>query len=363
MGTVHERLTRAYTGKRVLVTGHTGFKGSWLVLWLKELGAEITGYALDPQTSRDNFVLSGAGQGINDVRGDVRDETKTADVVGSAYPEIVFHLAAQSQVLEGYLQAKETYDVNVGGTVNILEACRKCGSVKAIIVVTSDKCYENRELLRGYHEGDRLGGFDPYSSSKACQEMVAAAYRNAFFSGEGSAAVALSTVRAGNVIGGGDWSEHRLIPDCVRALEAGVPIKIRAPEHKRPWQYVLEPLGGYLVLAEKMASEPRAYSEAWNFGPSATATKPVKELVRLMIKAWGSGTWETVTAASPLHEARLLALNIRKARARLPWRPAYGLSEAVRRTMRWYKRGIDRADMSAFCRDEILAYMKRMPVS
>jgi CDP-glucose 4,6-dehydratase len=355
-------LSRAYRGRRVLVTGHTGFKGSWLAAWLSELGAEVAGYALDPVSVRDNFVVSGLGRRILDVRGDVRDFDALKGVFEDFKPEFVFHLAAQALVRKGYQDPKETYDTNVGGTVNVLENCRLSDSVRTIVNVTSDKCYENREWSWGYRECDPMGGYDPYSSSKGCSELVSAAYRTSFFNrGAPSTSVkVLSTVRAGNVIGGGDWSEDRIIPDCIRSLEAEEAIKIRNPNSVRPWQFVLEPLGGYLLLGATMSTDPDRYGGPWNFGPERSSTVTVSELVGLVIDEWGSGSWEPASAGAQVHEAGLLTLDINKARYKLGWSPVLGVKEAVKRTVEWYKASTRGADMGQLNQAQIRDYMVSM---
>ena len=351
-GDILQWLKEAYRGKSVLVTGHTGFKGSWLTLWLRELGAKVAGYALDPRTPRDNFVVSGVSDSIHDIRGDIRDNDKLSKVFADYAPEIVFHLAARAMVLDCYKYPKETYDVNVGGTVNVLDNCRFSESVKSVVIITSDKCYdENDRRFGGYIEYDRLGGIDPYSSSKACAELVTAAYRKSFFKDRG-----LATVRAGNVIGGGDWCANRIVPDCIRALEAGIPIRVRNPLASRPWQYVLEPLAGYLILGARLTENPSAYSEAWNFGPEDDSIIKVKDLVELVLKYWGSGTWEAIGETDAPHEARFLALNSYKARTRLNWRSRLTLEDAVKQTVAWYKRSNKDQDRSVFCLNEIRTY-------
>jgi len=357
-------LAKAYAGKRVLITGHTGFKGSWLAAWLTELGAEVIGYALNPSTERGNFVLSGIGKRIDDIRGDVRDYEKLCAVIKEQKPEFVFHLAAQAIVRESYKNPKETYDINAGGTVNLLEACRQNDSVRVIVNITSDKCYENREWLWCYRENDPLGGYDPYSSSKGCAELITAAYRNSFFNPEISAEfqTALSSVRAGNVIGGGDWALDRIIPDCIRALEKDLPIVIRNPNAVRPWQFVLEPLGGYLLLGAKMADEPDRYTGAWNLGPESSATLTVREIADLLIRHWGRGSWENEFQENAVHEARLLALDISKARWQLGWAPVLNIDEAVGWTVDWYKACLSNQDLAALNRMQIHEYMRKMQI-
>jgi CDP-glucose 4,6-dehydratase len=358
-------LTGAYAGRRVLVTGHTGFKGSWLSIWLKLLGAEIIGYALDPYTPKDNFVLSEVGKQITDLRGDVRDYETLSRVFKTHKPDMVFHLAAQAIVRLGYESPKETYDVNVGGTVNLLEACRQSQSVKTMVNITSDKCYENKEWAWGYRENDPVGGYDPYSSSKGCSELVTSAYRNSFFNIErfSTHGKALASVRAGNVIGGGDWAKDRIVPDCIRALEAGEAIYVRNPHAVRPWQFVLEPLGGYLLLGARMARDPQRYAGAWNFGPEASSVVSVREIVELVLENWGSGTWETPEVHSHPHEAGLLALDINKARYHLGWRPEWTADRAVKETVAWYRQYAKSSSMHRFCVIQIQRYMEAMRIS
>lgn len=321
-----------YRGKKVLVTGHTGFKGSWLTLWLIKLGSKVIGYALEPPTKPNHFELLNLD--IVSIIGDIRDRDKLNAVFKRYEPEIVFHLAAQPLVRYSYINPVETFETNVMGTINVFEACRITESVRAIVNITSDKCYENREWVYGYREVDPMGGYDPYSSSKGCSELVTAAYRNSFFHKNG---VALSSVRAGNVIGGGDWGEDRLIPDCVRALSQNKTIVIRNPNATRPWQYILDPLGGYLLLGALMYGDGPEYSDAWNFGPNDENVLAVEELVMLVIKHWGNGDYITDNTLNHPHEARLLKLDASKARALLGWKPIYNVYEAVERTIGWYK--------------------------
>jgi CDP-glucose 4,6-dehydratase len=358
-------LKKTYAGRRVLVTGHTGFKGSWLSLWLSELGAEVIGYALDPYSEKDNFVASRVADRITDIRGDIRDFEKLAGIFRTYSPDFVFHLAAQALVRRGYENPRETYDVNIGGTVNVLECCRLNSSAKVIINITSDKCYENREWIWGYRENDPMGGYDPYSSSKGCAELVTAAYRNSFFNPGvvGDHGKSLSTVRAGNVIGGGDWAQDRIIPDCIRALEAGEPIRVRNPQAVRPWQFVLEPLGGYLLLGAMMTQHPDAYGGAWNFGPEGAATLTVREIVELAIESWGSGSWEPVPNVQREHEATLLSLDISKARYKLGWAPCLGTKGAIEKTVSWYHASASGDDIYRLDREQIETYMKEMRVN
>jgi CDP-glucose 4,6-dehydratase len=357
-------LKKTYAGRRVLVTGHTGFKGSWLSIWLSSLGAKVIGYALDPYTERDNFIVSNVAGQVTDIRGDVRDFETLSGVFKAYNPDFVFHLAAQALVRRAYENPKETYDVNVGGTVNVFECCRLSGSVKVIINITSDKCYENKEWLWGYRENDPMGGYDPYSSSKGCSELVTAAYRNSFFNADHyqDHGKAVASVRAGNVIGGGDWAQDRIIPDSIRALEAGEPILIRNPQAVRPWQFVLEPLSGYLLLGARMAERPAEYAGPWNFGPESRSVITVREIVELVLQHWGSGSWKPAGLENQPHEAGLLALDISKVRHRLGWTPALTVEETVKETVAWYRECKRSSDMHAFCRAQIENYMEAMQV-
>ena len=326
----------AYAGRRVLVTGDTGFKGSWLCAWLRGLGADVAGYALAPPTTPSLFDLIGLSGEVAHVTGDVRDLAALSAAVAACRPEIVFHLAAQPLVRPSYDDPRGTFETNVMGVVNLLEAVRVCPSVRAVVNVTSDKCYENQETSHAYHEADALGGYDPYSASKGGSEIVSAAYRRSFF-GPGSA-VCLATARAGNVIGGGDWAADRLVPDCVRAVVAGREIVVRRPLAVRPWQHVLEPLSGYLWLGARLLGDGHHYDGAWNFGPAAAGAVPVAEVVGEFIAAFGSGAWR---AAEPvdehLHEAGLLLLDCVKSREELGWTGVWDTSTAVRRAAAWYR--------------------------
>ena len=330
-----------FEAKTVLVTGHTGFKGSWLSIWLRELGAEVIGYALEPYTEKDNFAVAKVGNKIRSHIGDIRDYDKLKRIFDEYQPEFVFHMAAQPLVRLSYQQPKLTYDTNVGGTVNLLECCRLTDSVRVIINVTSDKCYENKEWVWGYRENDPVGGYDPYSSSKGCSEIITSAYRNSFFnvSEHQQHNKSISSVRAGNVIGGGDWREDRLVPDCIRALRNNKPIGIRSPKSVRPWQYVLEPLSGYLVLASKMYENEEKYSGAWNFGPDYRSIITVEELVSSLIRYWGNGQYKDLSKrlADEPHEAKSLVLDISKATNLLNWRPTLTVNEAIEYAVNWYK--------------------------
>ena len=347
-----------WKNKKVLITGHTGFKGSWLSIWLKIMGAEVFGYALEPYTERDNFVVTGLENKITHIIGDVRDYQNLFNVFKEYKPEFVFHLAAQPLVRESYVNPKETYDINVGGTVNVFECCRLTNSVKVIINVTSDKCYENKEWIWGYRENDPMGGYDPYSSSKGCSELVTAAYRKSFFNHDNfkEHGKSISSVRAGNVIGGGDWQKHRLIPDCIKALENNKPIKIRNPYSIRPWQHVLEPLSGYLLLASKMYQEPGKFSGAWNFGPNYNSIVSVREIVSMIIEQWGNGKWVDISNENEAHEADLLSLDISKSRKILNWHPEWNIRKCIEKTVAWYK-STEKHDLYDVCNKQIKEYL------
>ncbi|ENQ3108570.1 CDP-glucose 4,6-dehydratase [Bacillus cereus] len=326
--------------KKVLITGHTGFKGSWLSIWLKELGATVIGYSLDPKSKKDNFILTNLQNDIIDIRGDIRDFNKLNKVFEEHKPEIVFHLAAQPLVKYSYDFPKETYDINVMGTMNILEAIRLHESTKVGIIVTSDKCYENSEWVWGYRENDPMGGYDLYSSSKGCCELLISSYRNSYFPEKNydQHEKIVASVRAGNVIGGGDWSVDRIIPDCIRALESNHEIAIRNPNAIRPWQHVLEPLSGYLLLTEKILTEGVRFSGAWNFGPTLNNMVPVKKLVTSIVKIWGHGDWVLPNEKQDeFHEATFLNLDISKAKFKLNWEPKWSLQQTLKHTVDWYK--------------------------
>ncbi len=327
-----------YRGKTVLVTGHTGFKGSWLSMWLLELGAKVIGYALDPYTERDNFVLAGLSDKLIDVRADINDRARVLEVIQTHQPDLIFHLAAQPLVRESYTTPLETYQTNVMGTLHVLEAIKTLTKPVSAVMVTTDKCYHNKEQLWGYREDDALGGYDPYSSSKAAAELAIASWRQSFFNPlhYEDHHKSIASVRAGNVIGGGDWAKDRIIPDCIRALEASSPIDIRNPQATRPWQHVLEPLYGYLLLGSRLAKEPTKYAEAWNFGPPMKAVIPVWEVAKSVVKAYGQGEVRDMSTSKQPHEARLLALDITKAMSRLAWKPVWSVQEALKMTVAWY---------------------------
>lgn len=401
-------LQRTFDGLTVLVTGHTGFKGSWLSIWLRELGARVVGYSLEPPTEPSNFALSRLAERIVDVRGDVRDKEHLIEVVGQYAPQVVFHLAAQPLVLPSYHDPVETFSTNVLGTVHLLEAVRVAASARAVVCVTTDKVYRNQEWPWGYRETDELGGHDPYAASKAMAELAIASYRQSFFApgpvphprqgrrdtydanqpqvgrttpaNRRSAAsrqptadwahdpTRLASARAGNVIGGGDWSAHRLVPDCVRALDAGRPVQLRNPAHVRPWQHLLEPLSGYLWLASRLLGDDGTrYAEAWNFGPRERGSVCTEEVVGRIIDLWGSGSYQTGTTQTEVETAHL-RISSDKATARLGWCPVYDWQRAVAETVRWYQeyaaqRARDQTgasvDMYATCADQIAAYTRR----
>src|SRR3954447_21046931 len=346
---------RFWQGKRVLVTGHTGFKGGWLTLWLRSLGAEISGFSLQPPTSPSLCQVADVEEGLNAVRGDIRDLPAIENIFHNARPEIVFHLAAQALVRPSYIDPVETYATNVMGTVNLLEAVRRDGDVRVVVVVTSDKCYENREWMWGYREDEPMGGYDPYSNSKGCAELVTAAYRKSFFAARGTA---IASVRAGNVIGGGDWAADRLIPDIIRAVSRGEPVLIRNPGAVRPWQHVLDPLSGYLLLAERLWTEGERQAGGWNFGPADDDAKPVQYIVETITNLWGEGARWVLDERQHPHEAHYLKLDCSKARQLLNWRPRLELADALQWTVEWYKALSARSDMRKYCADHIAAYQR-----
>jgi CDP-glucose 4,6-dehydratase len=350
-----------YRNKTVLVTGHTGFKGSWLTIWLKHMGANVIGIALDPVSKHDLFTTSNIKSKITDHRVDIRDIKRIEKIVQHEKPEVVFHLAAQAFVLQSYKDPITTFETNITGTANVLEACRKSESVRQIVVITTDKVYENCEHLQGYRETDSLGGHDPYSASKAGAEIVTQSYFRSFFSGDGFLSVpgrSIATARAGNVIGGGDWSADRIIPDCIRSLESKRPIVLRNPDSIRPWQHVLDALGGYLLLAFKMAQEPLRYNGAWNFGPEESDFVSVKCLVDSVIKHWGWGSWVEETGTNRPHEATILRLDITKSKTYLNWYPVSDFDDSVRMVVYWYK-NFAKQDSFELCIEQINHYVER----
>jgi CDP-glucose 4,6-dehydratase len=345
-----------FRGKRVLVTGDTGFKGSWLSLWLHELGAEVVGFALPPERDNDHFRLLGLDKLIRHVTGDIREAESLVRLCREFQPEFLFHLAAQSLVRTSYEDPKATFDTNVAGSVNVLEAVRATPSLRSVIYVTSDKCYKNREWLWGYRENDELGGHDPYSASKAAAEVVFSSYVDSFFSRRGGLGTA--SVRAGNVIGGGDWAQDRIIPDCIRALLDRQPIQVRNPSATRPWQHVLEPLSGYLLAAARLYHEPTCYSGAWNFGPTGESIRTVRELAEKVVSCWGEGTVQVATEAGAPHEATLLHLNCDKAHHLLHWAPRWDFTRAVSETVNWYRSATAGEPVRDLSRRQIHEYME-----
>ncbi len=351
-----EELSDFWKGKRVFITGHTGFKGSWLVLWLRLIGAEVYGYSLDPNTEPNLFTLAGIESDITQERGNILDITRLQKAIITFRPEIVFHLAAQPLVITSYEYPIETYATNVVGTANILEAIRHCSSVRSVVIVTSDKCYEHTKENRPFVETDRLGGNDPYSASKACAEITVSSMRNSFFpaSRYKEHHVAIATARAGNVIGGGDFSAHRLIPDAMRAVQSGEILTIRNPSHVRPWQHVLDPLHGYLLLARKLYEEGPAFAEGWNFGPDDTSGQPVSSVIeRLKLQLEGRLHTKSEVSGSLTPEAEVLRLDCTKAKTRLYWRPLLNLETALSLTASWYMAFFRGEDMRVLTREQI----------
>lgn len=343
-----------WKGKRVFLTGHTGFKGSWLSLWLQSLGSEVTGYALTPPTNPNLFEVAKVAQGMTSIIANILDLPYLQKAMQTARPDIVIHMAAQPLVRQSYKEPVETYATNVLGTVHVLESVRNTPSVKAVLVVTTDKCYENKEeLLRAYHEHEPMGGHDPYSSSKACAELITAAYRNSFLEQKG---IAVATARAGNVIGGGDWAADRLVPDILKAFEQNSVVQIRNPHATRPWQHVLEPLSGYLSLAEHLFTQGSAYAEAWNFGPNDEDARPVQWIVEQLALCWGNGAaWLQDPGQHP-HEANYIKLDISKAKSKLEWTPSWSLQTALQNITDWHRAWLSQEDMKKLCLYQILQY-------
>jgi CDP-glucose 4,6-dehydratase len=349
-----------WNGKRVFLTGHTGFKGSWLSLWLQSLGADLTGYALTPPTHPSLFDEADVADGMHSLIGDIRDLALLQQAMHEAQPEIVIHMAAQPLVRYSYQNPVETYATNVMGTVHLLEAVRNTPGVKAVVNITTDKCYENREWVWGYRENEPMGGYDPYSNSKGCAELVSAAYRSSFFNSSSHAqhGVALATVRAGNVIGGGDWAQDRLIPDILTAFEQGRSVDIRNPHAIRPWQHVLEPLSGYLTLAECLYEHGPGYAEGWNFGPNDEDAKPVGWIVEQMAALWGNDAQWQIDHGEHPHEANYLKLDCSKAKSQLDWHPRWNLGEALAAIVAWHRAYLSGQDMKAFSLAQIAIYQQ-----
>lgn len=345
-----------YCGKRVLVTGHTGFKGSWLSIWLHELGAEVVGVSQEPFTNRDNYVLSGIGNKMMaDLRSDICDGQKMKEIFQKYQPEIVFHLAAQPLVRYSYEQPVETYEANVMGTIHVMEAIRATSSVKVGVMITTDKCYDNKEQMRGYKEDDPFGGYDPYSSSKGACEIAIQSWRRSFFNPEDYGKkhhVSLASVRAGNVIGGGDWALDRIIPDCIKSLEHDKVIDIRSPKAIRPWEHVFEPLSGYMMLAKKQWEHPTEFCEGWNFGPESESVSTVWEVATELIKNYGKGELKDSSDPNAVHEAKLLMLDITKAKTKLGWKPRMNMQQCMDLVADWYKR-YQKEDVYQLCVEEI----------
>lgn len=348
-----ENMVNFWKGRKVLVTGHTGFKGCWMALWLQSMQAEVIGVALDPPTSPNLFTLLEMDKSITDIRCDIRDFEKLAALFKQHNPEIVFHMAAQPLVRYSYEHPIETYQTNVMGTVHVLEALKACSNVRAIVNVTTDKCYENKEWPWGYREIEPMGGFDPYSSSKGCSELITSAYRSSYFN---SANVGLASARAGNVIGGGDWAQDRLIPDLITACIQQVSLEIRYPHATRPWQHVLEPLSGYLCLAEQLYNDPQKYAESWNFGPRDTEARTVGWIADEVLKNWGTKLKWTLAEKEQVHEATYLKLDCSKAATRLHWTPRWDIQKTLDATVSWYKAHDQKADMHAFTLAQIAEY-------
>jgi len=348
-------------GKKVLITGHTGFKGSWLSLWLQELGANVVGISLDPPSNPSLYEQANVADGIVDIREDIRNLDKIKKLFKEHQPEIVFHLAAQPLVRYSYREPVETYAINVMGTLHILEAIKAIKTVRSVIMITTDKCYENKEWEWGYRENEPMGGHDPYSSSKGCAELLIASYRDSYFPVHDYAIhqTAIASVRAGNVIGGGDWAEDRLIPDILRAFEKNKTVIVRNPRATRPWQHVLEPLSGYLVLAERMYSTSDGYSEGWNFGPLDNDVKPVEWILEYMISKWDGANWQLDNNAQP-HEAGFLKLDISKAKSRLNWQPTWKLEDSLDRIICWHQDWLNKKNMRTACLNNIKDYIREM---
>lgn len=346
---------KIYKGKKVLVTGHTGFKGAWLCYWLHQLGAQVCGFSLEPELDENLFSALKLDELIDSRIGDIRDDKAVDEVFSTFEPEFVFHLAAQALVRPSYTDPKTTFDTNVSGSLNILEGIRKSSTVRSVVYVTTDKCYKNKEWIWGYRENDELGGNDPYSASKAAAEILFHSYKVSFFDSVEN--LGFSSVRAGNVIGGGDWSVDRIIPDSIKALVNGNPIPVRNPYSTRPWQHVLDPLYGYLKIGSMQYLKPKELSGSWNFGPEADSNRPVSDLVEAVCNYWGSGEVADATEPNPLHEATLLQLNCDKAKITLKWNPVWSFEKSVENTTVWYKKYYDKEDPAQVTREQINSFM------
>jgi CDP-glucose 4,6-dehydratase len=348
-----------WKGKRVLLTGHTGFKGSWMSLWLKEMGAELTGYSLTPPTSPSLFEDAKIADGMHSVIGDIRDLSSLMKIFSETKPEIVIHMAAQPLVRESYNFPVETYEINVMGTVNVLEAVRQTSGVRSVLIVTTDKCYENKEWEWGYREDEPIGGYDPYSNSKGCAELVTSAYRRSYFDPDkyNTHHVAVASARAGNVIGGGDWADDRLIPDIIRSVMKGEPVSIRSPYATRPWQHVLESISAYLLLAERLYIDGSDCAQAWNIGPCAQDVRNVEGIVSTVCEIWGNGASYLVDSHPQPHEANYLKLDISKIQSRLGWHPTWSLTVTLEKTITWYKAYSKGGNALDLCRSQIGQYI------
>ena len=344
-----------WKNKKVFLTGHTGFKGSWTSLWLSYLGANVKGYSLQPPTNPNLFEVASVNEVIESDINDIRDFESLRNSIVEFSPDIIFHMAAQPLVRASYKFPLETYETNIMGTANLLHAALEADSCKAIINITTDKCYENKEIDIAYKETDPMGGYDPYSSSKGCAELVSSAYRESFFNAK---KIGLATVRAGNVIGGGDWAEDRLIPDILRAFEHEKSVIIRNPNATRPWQHVLEPISGYILLAENLYKDPKAFAESWNFGPNLDDVKPVSWILEQMTKLWPASKWQLDESVNP-HEAQLLKLDISKVKEKLNWSPVWNLETSLEKIVQWHKVCASKTvDMQKYCISDIEQYIK-----
>ena len=353
-----KEIIKLFAGRRVLITGHTGFKGSWLAFLLCEVGADVMGFALPPATAVSHFNLLNLEKNIRHVVGDIRDAALLNTTLNDFQPEFVFHLAAQALVRPSYSDPAGTFSTNVLGSVNLLDAIRQCESVRSLVYITSDKCYENVEWIWGYRENDRLGGHDPYSASKAAAEIVFSSYASSFF--EKRPLLGAATVRAGNVIGGGDWAMDRIVPDCIRAIESGQPIRLRNPLATRPWQHVLEPISGYLLLASRIHEEPKTWNGSWNFGPSTLEVRTVQTVAEIIVEHLGKGSIEIVESEKQFHEARLLQLNCDKAHQLLGWYPRWNVEQTLEATALWYKSIIDGDDAEKITRAQIQSFFPEL---